>query len=128
MKKHIINSKNFKNNIMKFDFAVATDITEFAKSRMPEMYGHYEKIYITPDTNDYHILRIIKGYGENYERNENKVILEHQLISKSKTEKINTLENLKKILQKDDGGNYDYRVKNSVEECITIVDGGFGIN
>ena len=113
---------------MKFEFAKATDITAFAKSRMPEMYGEYEKIYITPDTNDYHILRILKGFDEDYEPNEDKVILEHQMIPKSKTEGIHTLEKLKKILEEDDGGNYDYKAKDSVEECIKIVDGGFGIN
>lgn len=113
---------------MRFEFAKATDITTFAKSEMPEMYGEYEKIYITPDTNDYHILRILKGFDEDYEVNENKVIIEHQMIPKTKTDKIHTLEKLRKILEEDDGGNYDYKVKNSVEECIEIVDGGFGIN
>ena len=113
---------------MKFEFAKATDITEFAKSRMPEMYQEYEKIYITPDTNDYHILRILKGFDEDYEPNEDKVIIEHQMIPKSKTEGIYSLEKLKKILEQDDGGNWDYKVKDTVEECIKIVDGGFGIN
>ncbi len=114
---------------MKFEFAKATDITKFAQSRMPEMYQEYEKIYITPDTNDYHILRILKGFDEDYEPNNDKVILEHQLIPKDKKEEgIHSLEKLLKILDQDDGGNYDYLVRDTFEECIKIVDGGFGIN
>lgn len=113
---------------MKFEFAKATDITEFAKNKMADFYKEYEKVYITPDTNDYHILRILKGYDEDYEPNEDKVILEHQMIPKTKRETINSLNKLRSILEEDDGGNYDYKVKDSVEECIEIVDGGYGIN
>ena len=110
---------------MKFEFAKATDITEFAKKNFEGMYEEYEKIYITPDTNDYHILRILKGYDEDYETNGDKVILEHQMIGKAKKETINSMRKLKIILEEDDGGNYDYKVKDSVAECIEIVDGEF---
>lgn len=113
---------------MNFEFAKATDITEFAKTQMPEMYQEYEKIYITPDTNDYHILRILKWFDEDYEPNDSKVILEHQKIPKTKTEKIYSLSKLREILEKDDGGNWDYTAKDSVKDCIEIVDGGYGIN
>jgi len=117
-----------KTNNMKFEFGKATDITEFAKKNFEGMYEEYEKIYITTDTNDYHILRILKGYDEDYETNGDKVILEHQMIGKAKQETINSMRKLKSILEEDDGGNYDYEAKDSVDECIEIVDGGFGIN
>lgn len=113
---------------MIFEFAKATDITVFAKSRMPEMYGEYENIYIIPDTNDYHILRIVKGYGEDYEPDQNKVILEHQKIPKTKGDKVNSLTKLRSILDQDDGGNWSYEALSSLDECIKIVDGGHGIN
>lgn len=113
---------------MEFEFGKATNITEFAKSRIGDFYEQYEKVYIVPDTNDYHILRVLKGYGKDYEEDEDKVILEHQMISKSKTEGIHSLEKLRKILEEDDGGNYDCKVLDSIDECIEIVDGGFGIN
>lgn len=113
---------------MKFEFAKATDITEFAKRKLDYMYNEYEKIYITPDTNDYHILRVLKGVGNNYEPIEGSYILEHQMINKPKGVGISSTSHLLKILEEDDGGNYDYIVMNSLEDCIEEVDGGFGIN
>ena len=100
-----------KTNNMKFEFGKATDITEFAKKNFEGMYEEYEKIYITTDTNDYHILRILKGYDEDYETNGDKVILEHQMIGKARRETINSMRKLKSILEEDDGGNYDYEAK-----------------
>ena len=113
---------------MKFEFAKATDITRFSKTKMGDFYKQYENIYITPDTNDYHILRILKGYGENYEEDPDKFILEHQKISKPKKEMIRGAGDVKRILDEDDGGNYSYKVTDSIEECVSLVDGGFGIN
>lgn len=110
---------------MEFQLAKPTDVTVLAQSRIPEMYGDYEKIFITSDINDYHILRILKGFGQDYNPNENKVILEHQIIPKSKTEGIHTLEILRKILDQDDGENYNYIVKDTVEECIQILNHRF---
>lgn len=112
---------------MKFEFAKATDITEFAKKNN-DMYEGYEKVFIVPDTNDYHILRVLKDYGENYEKAEGYWILEHQMISKAKQDEIKSINHLRQVLEYDDGGNYDYTVRQSLEECIEAVDGGFGIN
>ena len=112
---------------MKFEFAVATDITEFAKKN-DDLYKGYEKVYITPDTNDYHILRVLKGYSEDYEKVKGSWILEHQMIGKPKGVGIRSNSHLKQILIEDDGSNYDYAVFQSLEECIEEVDGGFGIN
>ena len=47
------------------------------KRTLRDMYDGYEKIYITPDVNDYHILRKITGYGEDYEADDCKTIIEH---------------------------------------------------
>jgi len=113
---------------MKFEFAKATDITEFTKKNFKGMYDEYEKIYIVPDNNDYHILRILKGFGHDYEPDSNKVILEHQMIGKAKKDTINSMRKIETILEEDDGGNYNYFVKDNVAECIEIIDGGFGIN
>lgn len=35
---------------------------------------------------------------------------------------------VEKILSEDDGGNWAYKVYNSIDDCIEEVDGGFGIN
>lgn len=113
---------------MKFEFGIATDITVFAKKQFLEMYDIYDKVFICPDVNDYHILRVLVGYGEDYELNKDKVVLEHQKIPKAKTDSIGSLAKLKSILEEDDGGNWDYLVKDSVEECLEIIDGGFGLN
>ena len=111
-----------------FEFAVATDITEFAKATNPDLYDQYEKIFITPDVTDYHVLRVLKGYGEDYENQEDSFILEHQMIPKRRQDSISSLTKLTYILLQDDGGNWDYGVFNSISECIEEVDGGFGIN
>jgi len=113
---------------MKFDFGKATDITEFAKNNFSDMYECYEKIYITPDTNDYHILRILKGFGEDYEEDLDSFILEHNMIRKPKGDTITGITKLRKILSEDDGGNWAYKVYSSIDDCIENVDGGFGIN
>ena len=113
---------------MKFEFAKATDITKFAKDNFEEMYKDYEKIYITPDTNDYHILRILKGYDIDYEQDENSVLLEENRVPRGKKDEITGLVALRKILEEDDGGNWGYICKDTVQECIDVVDGGYGIN
>lgn len=113
---------------MKFEFAKATDITEFAKKNFPEMYGGCKKIFITTDVNDYHILRVIEGYGKDYEEEEGSFILEWQKIYKMKTDKISSLNRLKKILEQDDGGNWAYTVFSSFGDVMERVDGGYGVN
>tara|TARA_R110002020_G_scaffold426637_1_gene636022 strand:- start:272 stop:616 length:345 start_codon:yes stop_codon:yes gene_type:complete len=113
---------------MKFDFAKATDITEFAKRELPEMYDQYKKVFITPDVTDYHILRVLEGFGEDYEEEEGSFILEHNMIPKPKRESIRGVIHLKQILEEDDGGNWDFGVFGSLEEAIEEVDGGHGIN
>ena len=112
---------------MKFEFAKATDITEFAK-KYNDLYEGYEKVFIVPDTTDFHILRVLKDYGDGYEKAEGYWILEHQMIPKPRRIEIRSNSDLRQVLEYDDGGNYDYTVRRSLEECIEAVDGGFGIN
>ena len=111
---------------MEFKFTVATDVTN--TEIVKELYPEYERIYIVCDTNAYHILRILKGYDEEYEKNDDMYMLEVQQIPKPKGEMIKTLDQLETVLREDDGGNYDYKVFNTLEECISVVDGGYGIN
>ncbi len=113
---------------MKFEFAVATDITEFAKKNYPDTYNDYEKVYITTGTNDYHVLRVLKGHNEDYDIDPDSHIVEHLMIPKLKMERITSLNKLNSILEEDDGSNYDYGTFKSINECIEHVDGGFGIN
>jgi len=106
---------------------IPVEVTNIAKNVNPSLYNIYEKIYFVIDVNDYHILRILKGFGEGYVKDENKFILEHQLISKSKTEKL-SVSKMQRILNNDDGGNNDYFVYDNIDECINKIDGGFGIH
>lgn len=123
---------------MRFDFGRATDITLFAKIEYSHMYSDETKrIYLCPDTWDYHILRVVEGYDEEYEACEGSFILEHNKIRKQhKTEYPDltasqanpyTIRALRSIMDEDDGGNWDYSVKPSLEECVRQVDGGHGI-
>lgn len=111
---------------MYFEFAKATEITEFAKENHPDTYGDNVKVFIVPDVTDYHILRIIEGYGKDYKRIEGSFILEWQKLSKAKGDKITSTKKLDEILEEDDGGNWAYQVLGSLEECIENVSGGFG--
>ena len=113
---------------MKFEFGKATEITDFAKDQFNEMYEIYKRIFITTDTNDYHILRILEGYDKDYEKCEDSYVLEWQKISKNRKDNITGMLKLKKILSEDDGSNWDCKQYDSLQECIDNVDGGFGIN
>lgn len=113
--------------MIKFEFAVATEITEYAKKHFPYTYQDCEKVFITPDVDDHHILRILKDVGDDYETVKGSYVLEWDKIPHIKHETL-TMKNLNATLEKDDGSNWDYAVFDSIEKCIEEIDGGFGIN
>lgn len=113
---------------MKFEFAKYTDITDYAKKVVPE-YNEYERVFICPDVWDFWICRILKGFNEDYEESPESFLVERNKIPmKSKGERISSTYKLKLILEEDDFGNWDCKEADSLEKCIEIVDGGYGIN
>lgn len=112
---------------MRFEFGRTTEITEFAKKYNPD-YKDYLRIFICPDVWDFHILRIIKGYNEDYEKDEKSYIFEHQKIKTGeKSKKISSFSQLKEIINEDDMGNWDYYQSYDLIELFDRIDGGFGI-
>ena len=111
-----------------FTFGKATDISSFAKNHDLGMYVDCKAVFIAPDTNDYHILRVIEGYGDDYEQVEGSFILEVQKIGKPRCEYIRSLKHLTEILDDDDGSNYGYLIFTNYEDVIEHIDSGYGIN
>ncbi len=69
--------------------------------------------------NDFQILRILKGFDEDYEIDESSFLVERNMIPKLKTENLNMF-NLNSILEQDDGSNWDYVARDSMDECIEV--------
>lgn len=113
---------------MKFEFAKYTEITTFAFKTDPEYKKEgYVRLFICPDTNNYWLVRILKGYNEDYDKEEGSFILERTMIDKDRGEKLQ-LQKLRKIIQEDDRSNWDIKVSYDVEELIDMLDDGFGVN
>lgn len=118
---------------LKFDFATATEITAFGRDKFPDKYGredhpNLEKLFITPDTRDFHIHRIISNMDEDYASGDKFILEWNKIPNNRKGERIRGLIHLQLILDLDDESNWDYKVYDTLEECIANVDGGFGIN
>ena len=130
-------------------FAKYYDVTTI----MHEEYkkAGYSNIYICQDVTDYHIIRVLPNYNEEFEYEEGKILVEMENISiwevlESYDEDSTGLnkndihdmlsvfsdENIfKHIMQIDceEHGmeNYDIKEVESLEEAEEIIDGGFGI-
>ena len=96
-------TKNKKK--MELEFAKYYDITDVAKSHNAE-YGNYEKVFVSVDTNDFCIARILKGYhnddDEGYVKDENSYITERNNIGKPRAAGIKTHTRLLQVLDEDD--------------------------
>jgi hypothetical protein len=115
---------------LEFAFAQYTEITDLVFEMYPNLkHEGYERFFICPDTHDFWICRILKGYGEDYEEIEGSYILERNKIGKDKNVKDYPLLLIKKVIHQDqeDGCNWDYKVSTDIEKLISMVDGGFGI-
>lgn len=130
-------------------FAKYYDVTTI----MHEEYkkAGYSNIYICQDVTDYHVIRVLPNYNEEFEYEEGKILVEMENISiwevlesynensigLSKNEVHDMLEmvNDKSIFEHimridcEEHGmeNYDIEEVESLEEAESMVDGGFGI-
>lgn len=137
-------------------------MTENGDVAYPIGNDKYLGIYVCMDTNDFWISRIIRGYNEEYEKDECKYLVERNKISiydvmdklheqyskklpvfeecerehkmKNKVHDFldnhNILDIIRAVILLDDYdglSNWDCCEANSLEECIDIIDGGFGI-
>lgn len=113
---------------MQFEFATYTEITDFAFKVNPEYKKEgYVRFFICPDVWDFWFVRILEGYNECYEKEEGSYLLERNKVEMSKKGESLTLNKLKKIIQEDDGSNWDFHKGFDVEELVDMLDDGFGI-
>lgn len=113
---------------MQFEFAKYTEITDYAFDVNPEYeQNKYIRIFICPDVHDFHLVRILKGYNEDYNEDENSYIMERKMIPMNKKGENLTFYKLKNILKEDDFSNWDMYQSYDLNELIERIDGGFGI-
>jgi len=111
----------------KFDFAKYYDITDIAKKRNKE-YNTYEKIFLCVDTNDFWLARIQKDINKDYAIEKGKWLVERDKINKhSKAQSIEKLEDIYKIADNDEFENWDIFERESLEDCLELLNGGFGL-
>ena len=129
-------------------FAKYYDVTTI----MHEEYkkAGYSNIYICQDVTDYHVIRVLPNYNEEFEYEEGKILVEMENISIwemvkqcgiesniTKNEAHSILDRLSNesifqlvmMIDCEEHGmeNYDIEEVESLEEAEQIVDGGFGI-
>lgn len=117
-------------------------------------WNTYKGIYMCNDTNDFWVCRIIEGYNEEYEKEENSWLIErnkidkydlvefiNEILKKNITiknkidmnnffDKINDKQLMEYIILYDDKQgleNWDCKQADSLENCIDMIDDGYGI-
>ena len=117
---------------MKFEFARYTEITDYAFKLNPSYKNEgYVRFFICPDVYDFWFVRILKGQeydeDEGYFINEDNYILERNKIEMDRKGENLTLSKLKKIIEEDDGSNWDLQQDGDIHTLIDMLDDGFGI-
>lgn len=113
---------------MEFEFAKYTEITDLAFEVNPDYKNDgYVRFFICPDVHDFWFVRILEGYNAEYEKEDGCFVLERNNIRKNSRQEVLTISKVKKIIQEDDGSNWDIEQAYSVEELIEMIDDGFGI-
>lgn len=114
---------------MNFEFGKTTEVTALAISVNPEYSrSGYTRIFLCADVNDVHLLRVLPGFGEDYERDENAVIVECNEIPNDYKHQALTRQMAQEILKNDDMDNYSYHVFYTMNAAIWSIDQGFGIS
>lgn len=117
---------------MNFEFAKYTEITDYAFKLNPSYKNEgYVRFFICPDVYDFWFVRILKGQeydeDEGYVTNEDNYILERNKIEMDRKGENLTLSKLKKIIEEDDGSNWDLQQDGDIHTLIDMMDDGFGI-
>lgn len=113
-------------------FAKFYDITELAKKIDTSKYGEYEKVFVCLDVRDVWIARLVDGVryeeDEGYVTDETSKILERNNLPKdSKSQGIDSLEELTEFLEADDLSNWDCYNVLTVKDAEEMLDDGFGL-
>lgn len=114
---------------MKFEFAKYTEITDYAFKRNAEYQAvGYTRLFICEDVWNFHLLRVLPGLNEEYEEDENSILVELQEIDVNKKGERLTFRRLNEILDEDDFSNYDCKAFSDMESVIESIASIYGIN
>ena len=113
---------------MKFEFAKATEVTELVQKsdELKEKYKGYTRFFMVPDTLGVWLCRILPGFNNEYEKDDDIILVEREFFGIPNKDYIMTPYRAKKILMQDDCSSYDILQCGDVDECIKAIDGGFG--
>lgn len=117
---------------MHFEFAKYTEITDYAFKVNPNYINDgYVRFFICPDVWDFWFIRVLKGSryeeDEGYVEDAENYILERNKVEMDRKAEKLTISKLKKIIEEDDGSNWDLKQGYDIEELIDMLDDGFGI-
>lgn len=113
---------------MEFKFAIYTEVTDFAHQVNPEYKNSgYTRLFICPDTLDFRLVRILPGFNEEYDEEEDSIVIEEKLVPKlmGRGQEL-TLNTLKGILTEDNFESHNFFVVYSMEQVREQLEGGFG--
>ena len=117
---------------MKLEFAKYTEVTTRAKEINSDFFKEYEKVFICPDVHDCWVSKILVGFNENYEEQEDCVLIERNKIDDYSAKHMKVIDAstlIDGVLKADseDGTNWDVLECDSVEDAIEQLEDGFGI-
>lgn len=117
---------------MQFEFARYTEITDYVFKVNPDLKNQgFHRFFICPDVWDFWFVRILKGYEnddeQGYIENPDNYILERNKIPMDRKGQTLTLSKLRKIIEEDDGSNWDLEQGEDIEVLVDMLDDGFGI-
>ena len=117
---------------MKLEFTKYTEVTTRAKEIKSDFFKEYEKVFVCPDVHNFWISKILVGYNENYEKQDDCVLIERNNIDDYTAHhlKIFSPETLVDMVIKadsEDGCSWDALECDSVEDAINQLEDGFEI-
>lgn len=114
---------------MKFEFAKYTEITDLAFELRPEWKEEgYIRFFICNDVWDIWFIRVLEGVNEDYDREEGVFLLERNNIGKDSRSQDLNINKVKKIIQEDDGSNWDIKEYYDINKLIDDIADIYGIN
>ena len=114
---------------MEFEFAKYTEVTSLAHKVNPEYkLAGYSRLFICQDVVDTWLVRMRPGFNEEYERDEDSLLLERNNIRNDFKGQNMTISRARRILKNDEFDNWDYQVCEKEAEAIEMLEDGYGIN
>ena len=113
---------------LKFEFPKYTEITDLAFAVNPQYKREkYSRFFVCDDVKTIWFIRVIPGMNEEYEEDSSKILVERVNIEKRNRIQL-SVNKLIKIIEDDNGDNYDCRDYNNIEDVIESLSDIYGIN